>query len=271
VSGIQAGPLAVSLLATAAALLIMMAVTFAAAIRTGKHAVVDTAWGIGLALTALVSLLATQGHGQPARRLTLLAASAAWGLRLAAHVARRNHGKPEDPRYRDLLNRAKGNTNLYALRKIYLLQALILWLASLPVQVGMLERAPASPVTMIGAAIWLTGFVFESVGDAQLARFKQDPANRGLIMDRGLWRYTRHPNYFGDACMWWGIFLIALGSPAELPTVIAPLLMTFILTRGSGQRLTDRRMAATRPDYADYAARTSGFIPLPPRQPAARR
>ena len=130
----------------------------------------------------------------------------------------------------------------------------------------MLERAPAGPVTVIGAAVWLGGFAFESLGDWQLARFKADPRNQGLIMDRGLWRYTRHPNYFGDFCMWWGLFLIALGSWAELPTVIAPLLMTFILTRGTGQRLTDRRMAATRPQYADYAARTSGFVPLPPRK-----
>ncbi|MGH3220607.1 MAG: DUF1295 domain-containing protein [Streptosporangiaceae bacterium] len=267
----QAGPVVAALLVTAAALRVMMAVTFAVALRTGKHSVVDIAWGIGLALTALVSLLATEGHGQPARRLTLLAASAAWGLRLAAHVGRRNRGKPEDPRYRDLLARAKGSKNRYALRVVYLPQALILWLASLPVQAGMLERAPAGPVTILGAAIWLTGFVFESVGDAQLARFKADPANRGIIMDRGLWRYTRHPNYFGDACMWWGMFLIALGSVAELPTVIAPLLMTLVLTRGTGQRLTDRRMAATRPQYADYAARTSGFIPLPPRRPAAPR
>jgi steroid 5-alpha reductase family enzyme len=271
VSGIQAGPFAATLLLTAAALLVMMAVTFAVALKVGKHSVVDTAWGVGLALVALVSLLASIGHGQPARRYALLAASVLWGVRLAAYVARRNHGQPEDPRYRDLLSRAKGNRNRYALRVVYLLQALILWLASLPVQAGMLERAPAGPVTILGAIIWLGGFVFESVGDWQLARFKADPENRGLIMDRGLWRYTRHPNYFGDACMWWGLFLIALGSWAELPTVVAPLLMTFILTRGSGQRLTDRRMAASRPGYADYAARTSGFFPLPPRRPAAPR
>jgi protein-S-isoprenylcysteine O-methyltransferase Ste14 len=149
-----------------------------------------------------------------------------------------------------------------------LLQALILWLASLPVQAGMLERAPAGPVTVLGAVIWLGGFVFESVGDWQLARFKADPRHQGLIMDRGLWRYTRHPNYFGDACMWWGLFGISLGSWAGLATMFAPLMMTYILTMGSGQRLTDRRMAATRPQYAGYAARTSGFIPLPPRRPA---
>jgi steroid 5-alpha reductase family enzyme len=266
VSGLTAGPFGVTVLVTAAALLVMQAVTFLVALKLGRHAVVDTAWGIGIALAALVSLLASAGHGQPARRYLLLAASVLWGLRLAGYVTWRNHGKGEDPRYRDLLSRAKGNQNVYALRTVYLLQAAILWLACLPVQAGMLERAPAGPLAVAGALLWLAGFVFESVGDWQLARFKADPAHRGLIMDRGLWRYTRHPNYFGDFCMWWGLFLIALGSWAEVPLIVAPLLMTYILTRGTGQRLTDQRMAATRPQYADYAARTSGFIPLPPRR-----
>jgi steroid 5-alpha reductase family enzyme len=269
VSGLPAGPFGVTLLVTAGALLAMQAVTFAVALKAGRHSVVDTAWGIGIALAALVSLLASAGHGQPARRFLLLTVAVIWGVRLAGYVTRRNHGQGEDPRYRDLLSRAKGNPNAYALRTIYLLQAAILWLACLPIQAGMLERAPVGPVTVIGAAAWLGGFAFESAGDWQLARFKADPDHRGLIMDRGLWRYTRHPNYFGDACMWWGLFLISLGSWAELPTVIAPLLMTFILTRGTGQRLTDQRMAATRPQYADYAARTSAFIPLPPRKPRA--
>jgi steroid 5-alpha reductase family enzyme len=265
--GIAAGPFGLTLLASAAALLVMMAVTFAVALKVAKHSVVDTAWGIGLALVAVVSLLASAGHGQPVRRFLLLALSVAWGLRLAGYVTRRNHGKPEDPRYRDLLGKAKGNRNAYALRTVYLPQALILWLATFPVQAGMSERAPVGPLTVIGAAAWLAGFVFETVGDWQLARFKAGPGSHGLIMDRGLWRYTRHPNYFGDFCMWWGLFLVSLGSLTGLATVFAPLLMTFILTRGTGQRLTDRRMAATRPAYAAYAARTSGFFPLPPKRP----
>jgi len=264
--GIDAGSFGITLIASAAALLVMMAVTFAVALKVGKHSVVDTAWGLGLALVAVVSL--ATGHGQPARRYVLLAASVLWGVRLAAYVGWRNRGKGEDPRYRDLLAKAKGNRNAYALRTIYLLQALILWLATVPVQAGMSERGPAGPLLIIGAVLWLAGFTFESVGDWQLARFKADPAHRGQIMDRGLWRYTRHPNYFGDFCMWWGLFLISLGSWAGLATVFAPLLMTFILTRGSGARLTDKRMAATRPAYAAYAARTSGFFPLPPRRPA---
>ena len=136
----------------------------------------------------------------------------------------------------------------------------------------MLERAPAGALVVIGALVWLGGFVFESVGDWQLARFKAEPAHQGMIMDRGLWRYTRHPNYFGDFCMWWGLFLISLGSWVELLFVFAPLLMTYILIRGTGQRMTDRRMTASRPQYADYVARTSGFVPLPPkRRPAHGR
>jgi steroid 5-alpha reductase family enzyme len=266
VRGIPLGPFGVTLLATAVALLVMMAVTFAVALKVGRHSVVDSAWGIGIALTAVVSLLASAGHGQAARRYLLLAAAVIWGLRLSGYVTWRNHGQGEDPRYRDLLNKAKGNKNLYALRSVYLLQALTLWLACLPIQAGMLERAPVGAVTAVGAAVWLGGFLFESVGDWQLARFKANPANQGQIMNRGLWQYTRHPNYFGDFCMWWGLFLIALGSWAELPTAIGPLLMSFTLIRGTGGRLTDRRMAATRPQYADYAARTSGFFPLPPRK-----
>jgi steroid 5-alpha reductase family enzyme len=266
VSGIPLGPFGLTLLATAVALAVMMAITFAVALKAGRHSVVDSAWGIGIALTAVVSLLASAGHGQPARRYLLLAAAVIWGLRLSGYVTWRNHGQGEDPRYRDLLNKAKGNRNLYALRSIYLIQALTLWLACLPIQAGMLERAPVGAVTVVGGVLWLGGFVFESVGDWQLARFKADPANRGQIMNRGLWQYTRHPNYFGDFCMWWGLFLIALGSVAELPTAIGPLLMTFLLIRGTGGRMTDRRMAATRPQYADYAARTSGFFPLPPRR-----
>jgi steroid 5-alpha reductase family enzyme len=269
VSGLEAGSFGVTLLITGGALLVVMAVAFTVAIKTGRHSVVDTAWGIGLALAAVAALLSSIGHGQPARRYTLLAASVLWGLRLAAYIGWRNHGKGEDPRYRDLLSRARGNKNLYALRVIYLLQALILWLATVPVQAGMLERAPAGALVVIGALVWLGGFVFESVGDWQLARFKAEPAHQGMIMDRGLWRYTRHPNYFGDFCMWWGLFLISLGSRVELLFVFAPLLMTYILIRGTGQRMTDRRMTASRPQYADYVARTSGFVPLPPKRRSA--
>ena len=254
-------------LVTAGCLAALLAVTFAVGASTGRHSVMDVAWGAGLAAAALASFAASWGHGVGARRWLLLAAAVIWGTRLAVHVARRARGAGEDPRYRDLLGRAPGRRNVYALRVVYLPQAVILWVACLPLPAGMVQQAPAGAVAVLGCLVWLTGFVFETVGDWQLARFRADPASRGQIMDRGLWRYTRHPNYFGDACMWWGLFLVSYGSAAQLWTLVSPLLMTVILTRGTGQRLTDRRMARTRPGYARYAARTSGFIPLPPRRP----
>jgi steroid 5-alpha reductase family enzyme len=262
--------LLITLLATGAALLVLQGVTFVVALKAGKHSVVDTAWGIGIALAALAAFLVSLGHGDPARRALLLAASVLWGLRLAAYVGWRNHGKPEDPRYADML---RGRTNLYALRMVYLLQAAILWLATVPVQLGMLERSPAGPLAVagpvVGTVLFAAGFAFESIGDWQLARFKATAAD-GQIMDRGLWRYTRHPNYFGDFCMWWGLFAISAGSWRALVALAGPLLMSFILTRGTGARMTDRRMTASRPQYADYVARTSGFIPLPPKRAAKR-
>jgi steroid 5-alpha reductase family enzyme len=254
------------LLVTAAALLVLQGVTFLVALRVGKHSVVDTAWGVGIALAALTAFGVSLGHGDPARRALLLAASVLWGVRLAAYVGWRNHGKPEDPRYADML---RGRTHLYALRMVYLLQAAILWLATVPVQLGMLERSPAGPLVVIGALLFTAGFAFESIGDWQLARFKAS-ARPGQIMDRGLWHYTRHPNYFGDFCMWWGLFAISAGSWRELPALVGPLLMSFILIRGTGARMTDRRMTASRPQYADYVARTSGFIPLPPKRAPKR-
>jgi steroid 5-alpha reductase family enzyme len=254
-----------ALAAIAAALALLLAVTFATGARAGKHSVIDVAWGTGIAVAGLASYLASLGHGDATRRWLLLAATAAWGCRLAVHVAVRLRGAGEDPRYRDLLSRAPRGRNSYALRVAYLPQGLVLLVATAPVAAGVAQPSPASAVTAVGAAAWLFGFGFEAVGDWQLARFRADPANRGHLMDRGLWRYTRHPNYFGDAAMWWGVFLLSYATPVQLVTVISPLLMTFVLTRGTGQRLTDARMAQSHPDYAEYAARTSAFFPRPPR------
>jgi steroid 5-alpha reductase family enzyme len=245
----------------------VVAGAFAVGARTGRHTVMDVAWGASIAVIAVASFLATPGDGAPARRWMLLVAGFAWGFRLAWHVAVRARETGEDPRYSELLDRAPGNVNAYALRTIYLPQLLILWIAGLPWPTGMTKHAAPGPVTLIGGAVWLTGFALEIVGDRQLARFRADPANRGRLMDRGLWRYSRHPNYFGDACMWWGLFLISYASPWQLVTLVSPLMMTFILTRGTGQRMTERRMSrGGRPGYAEYVARTSGFVPLPPRR-----
>ncbi len=256
-------------LIAAGALLLLLAGTFAIGTKTGNHTVMDVTWGIGIAVAALASFLASVGHGDPARRWPLLVAAVAWGGRLAVHVAIRVLRSGEDPRYGDLLGRAHGNRNVYALKVVYLPQLLALCVACVTLPAGLTVRAPAGALTAVGGLVFFVGFVFETLGDWQLSRFKANPANRGQVMDRGLWRYTRHPNYFGDACMWWGLFALSYGSVIQLATLISPLVMTYTLTRGTGQRMTERRMGQDRPGYADYVARTSGFIPFPPRRPHA--
>ncbi|MFJ4692336.1 DUF1295 domain-containing protein [Streptomyces sp. NPDC088766] len=256
---------AVNLAWSAAAALGVMLVTFGIAVRKGVHRVVDVAWGVGFTAVAAVTWVASAGTGDPGRRLLVTALTAVWGLRLAVHIARRGRGQGEDPRYEALLAKASGSRNLYALRVVYLLQGFLVWLVSLPVQAASYVPGPMTALAWAGAGVWAVGLVFEAVGDAQLARFKRDPANKGRIMDRGLWSWTRHPNYFGDFCVWWGLFLIACDSAgAAAATVVSPVVMSLLLINGSGKRLLERHMAG-RPGYAAYAARTSGFFPLPPK------
>jgi steroid 5-alpha reductase family enzyme len=143
----------------------------------------------------------------------------------------------------------------------------ILFVVSLPVQVAMYEPTPLGVLGAVGVAIWCVGFAFEAIGDAQLARFKADPANAGRIMDRGLWAWTRHPNYFGDVCVWVGLWVLSLGQSAGLLTAVSPLLMGYFLVRVSGKALLEKGMRRTRGEaYAEYGAHTSGFFPRPPRR-----
>ncbi|MEU0671925.1 DUF1295 domain-containing protein [Streptomyces sp. NPDC006172] len=261
---------AVNLAWAAGAALAVMLVTFAVAVRKGVHRIVDAAWGLAFTAVAAVTFVASAGHGDLGRRVLVTALTAVWGVRLAVHIARRAHGHGEDPRYDDLLAKAPGDRNLYALRKVYLLQGALVWLVSLPVQAAQYITGPMSAWAVAGTLLWAVGLFFEAVGDAQLARFKADPAHKGRIMDRGLWRYTRHPNYFGDFCVWWGLYLIACDSGAAAAvTVVSPVVMSLLLTKGSGQRLLERRMA-DRPGFAEYAVRTSGFFPRPPKRAVSR-
>jgi steroid 5-alpha reductase family enzyme len=251
--------------AAGAALAVFLA-AFAVGAARGVHRVADVAWGVAFAVPAVAVCGVSAGHGDPARRVAATTATVLWGLRLAAHIARRGHGKGEDPRYERMLSRAPGGRNAYALRVVHLPQAALVWLVGLPVVAA--QYAPAGPRWTLGAglALWAAGLACEAVGDAQLARFTADPANKGRIMDRGLWSWTRHPNYFGDFLVWWGLFAIGCGSwGAAALGVLSPLLMSFLLTLGSGKRLLERHMSG-RPGWAGYAARTSGFVPLPPRR-----
>ena len=263
----------VNLAAAAGAALAVMLLTFVVALVKGVHRVVDVAWGLGFAAVALVSLGTSSGHGDDGRRLLVTALTCVWGLRLAGHIALRGRGHGEDPRYERMLARAPGHRDLYALRIVYLLQGALVWLVSLPVQAAMYLPGPMGWPALAGSAVWLVGLFFETVGDAQLARFRADPANRGRIMDRGLWSWTRHPNYFGDACVWWGLWLAggaATGWVAALVTVPAPIAMTYFLVYATGARLLESLMMQ-RPGYRDYAERTPMFVPRPPRRPRPHR
>ncbi|HEX3827901.1 MAG TPA: DUF1295 domain-containing protein [Sporichthyaceae bacterium] len=252
----------------AAGVAALLAATFAVALRLRKHSVVDVAWGLGFGTVAVLTFAVSAGHGCLGRRLLLTAIVLLWGTRLAWHIGRRNAGHGEDPRYVALLAKVpEHRRTAYAARTIYLLQGILILFISLPVQPAQYSDRRLGVPAWIGLAGWAIGLLFEAVGDRQLKAFKADPANRGKIMDRGLWRYTRHPNYFGDACVWWGIWLVAADSGKwGALTVLSPVVMTLLLTKGSGAALTERRMAG-RPGFAEYVARTSGFFPRPPRRP----
>ncbi|MBK3578632.1 DUF1295 domain-containing protein [Streptomyces sp. MBT65] len=266
-SGFPWGAFAVNLAWAAGAALAVMLGTFAVALRIGVHRIVDVAWGLGFTVVAGVTCVLSAGEGDPVRRLLVTVLTAVWGLRLAVHIARRGRGHGEDPRYEAMLAKAPGSRSVYALRMVYLLQGGLVWLVSLPVQAAQYVPGRPSALAWAGTAVWALGVGFEAVGDAQLARFRADPGNRGRIMDRGLWSWTRHPNYFGDFCVWWGLFLLTCDSSAAAAvSVVSPLVMSLLLTKGSGQRLLERHMA-DRPGYAEYRARTSGFFPRPPRGP----
>jgi len=155
---------------------------------------------------------------------------------------------------------------LYSLGMVFLLQGLLVLVVSLPLQVAAERRAGLDWVAWVGVALWAVGLFFEAVGDEQMRRFKRRPDTRGQVMDRGLWRYTRHPNYFGDFCVWWGLWLVALGAGGTWWTVVGPLVMSFLLIKGSGAALLEKDISERRPQYREYIERTSGFIPLPPRR-----
>jgi steroid 5-alpha reductase family enzyme len=251
--------IAAGLLALLAGALVM-GVTALVSRRVGRVSVIDVAWGIALTLVGVVlAVRSPDGHSW-----LLVALVAVWGLRLSWHIWRRSRGHGEDPRYAAMIGDGGWGT---ILRKVFLVQWLAVALVSLPLQAASAYDVRWAWLVPVGVLVWLVGVVFESVGDAQLAAYKRDP-DRGPVMDRGLWRYTRHPNYFGDACVWWGIWLagaVALGWLPGLLTVIAPLAMTYFLAFATGARLLEQTMMQ-RPGYPEYAARTSMFVPLPPRR-----
>ncbi|TYL55108.1 DUF1295 domain-containing protein [Nocardioides sp. BGMRC 2183] len=248
-----------------------MAVTALVAQRQGRVVVVDTAWGLGFVAIAVVAagVATLLGDGTAWRTLVLLVLVGAWGLRLAGHLLQRNH-TGEDPRYEKLLGGPLADVGIgVAIRKVFAVQGLVMAFIALPAAAGALAEVRWAWAVGVGVALWVVGLVFEAVGDAQLASYKKVPkAERAPVLDTGLWRYTRHPNYFGDSCVWWGIWLAGgLGSGWELglATVLAPVAMTYFLVGATGAKLLERTMMQ-RPGYPAYAARTSMFVPLPPKR-----
>lgn len=250
---------------TLAAVGVLMIAVWLLSLVVHDASIVDIVWGLGFVMIA--ALGCARADGFAGRRTLVTVLTAIWGLRLGLHLLVRNWGAGEDYRYRAMRRRWGPRFPFVSLVTVFLLQGVLMWIVSLPVQAAQVASTPDHIVLLdvAGVALWAIGLFFEVVGDAQLRRFKADSVNQGKVMDRGLWRYTRHPNYFGDATMWWGLGLIAVGTGAWL-SLIGPLVMTVFLLRVSGVPLLERRMSRTRPGYEDYVRRTSSFVPLPPKR-----
>jgi steroid 5-alpha reductase family enzyme len=234
--------------------------TWLASLPKRDVSIVDCMWPLLILAPALAAVaLLPAGPRAP----WLLALVAAWAARLAIHIGIRNHGQPEDRRYQAIRKRNQPGFTWKSLYLVFALQAVLGWIVSMPVAAAAVADADPGWLDGAGAAIIVFGLSFESVGDWQLARFKRDPARRGQVMDQGLWRYTRHPNYFGECCVWWGAYLAALSAGAWW-SVLSPLLMTVMLLKVSGVALLEKDLAQRRPAYRDYVARTSAFIPWRP-------
>ena len=244
--------------------LLVMSCLWAVSLAINDSSIVDIWWGAGFAVLAWTAMALTGTRMSSGWLVSVLVSI--WGLRLTVHLARRNIGKGEDPRYTAMRKKAGNAWPLRSLFVVFWLQGVIMWIVCLPVLVTVTSSAePDWAIGILGATVFLVGLAFETVGDWQLTRFKADPANRGQVMDGGLWRYTRHPNYFGDATVWWGLWLVALSVGAWW-TLIGPALINFMLVRVSGKAMLEAGMRSTRPGYDDYVAKTSGFIPWPPKR-----
>jgi steroid 5-alpha reductase family enzyme len=224
--------------------------------------IVDSLWPL-LFLILGASNAISRGSIGP-RAILMLGMLAIWALRLSIYITWRNLGHGEDRRYQAIRARNQPNFALKSLYLIFILQALLAWVISLPVHGAIMSEGALGLWDVLGTALWLVGFAFEAGGDWQLARFKSNPANQGRVMDRGFWRFTRHPNYFGDFCVWWGFYLVAVGGGAWW-SLIGPALMSVLLMKVSGVTLLEKDIGERRPQYADYIRRTNAFFPGAPK------
>lgn len=250
-------------LSTLPALLVLALVAWAVASARRNVGLVDIFWSLFLLSAALVVVSRVPALGPPG--WLALALVAAWSLRLAAYLAARNWNAPEDHRYRAIRARNEPGFAWKSLYLVFGLQAVLAWLVAAPLVPVIAATGELPALQIAGALLTLFGIGYEAIADRQLARFKQDPANAGAVMDQGLWRYSRHPNYFGEFCVWWGFYLQAAAHGGWW-TVISPLLMSVLLLRVSGVTLLERDIGERRPRYREYVARTNAFLPGPPRE-----
>jgi steroid 5-alpha reductase family enzyme len=229
--------------------------------------IVDSVWSLMFAFMAFVYAAGASWVGT--RASVVLALVMLWALRLSIYITWRNWGHGEDRRYQAIRARNEPRFALKSLYLVFILQAVLAWIISLPLLPAMLSTRPWGWLDVAGLALWAVGLSFEAGGDWQLSRFKSDPANRGKVMDRGLWRYTRHPNYFGDFCVWWGFYLMAVSSGAWW-SIVGPLTMSLLLMRVSGVTLLEKDIGERRPAYAEYVRRTNAFFPGAPKPGAPK-
>ena len=245
------------------ALLVVAVIGWLISLPLRNVSLVDSIWSLKFLLCAAL-YVAAQAEAAPRARLMLVLVGI-WAVRLALHITWRNRGHGEDRRYQQI---RRNNEPGFAYKSLYIvfgLQALLAWVISLPLLASATGNAPLGWLDALGVVLWVVGFMFEAGGDWQLARFTADPANKGKVMDRGFWAWTRHPNYFGDACAWWGLGVLGLAAGGWW-SVPGPLLMTLLLLKVSGVSLLEKDIGERRPGYADYVRRTSAFLPRPPRR-----
>lgn len=248
-----------------AALLVFFTTAFAIAQKRKNNGLIDIAWGMGFVVAALTSLIITSEPSIRGFLLTFLVLL--WGLRLSYHLFRRNWNKEEDYRYKAMREKW-GDSNPYvtAYFRVFMPQLILLFIIVQPVlRANLKSGGPLGVLDFVGLAIWLIGYFFEVVGDWQLKQFISKPENKGRLMKSGLWSYSRHPNYFGEATMWWGIFIIASTVPGSLFTIVSPLLITYLLLFVSGVPLLEKKYQ-NHPEWKEYAEKTSIFFPLPPKK-----
>lgn len=252
---------------SACVILTFMVVIWLVSLQLRNSSIVDIFWGAGFILTTWVYFALTP-HGYVGRRLLISLLVTIWGLRLSLYILWRNWGKPEDFRYQKWRSEAGAKWWWFSFFKVFLLQGVLMWVISAPLLAAQIGSTPArlTILDLLAVLVWAYGFFFEAMGDLQLARFKANPTNKGQVMNRGVWRYTRHPNYFGDATQWWAYYLIAASASSGFWTIFSPIIMTTLLLRVSGVALLEKSLTETTPAYKEYIETTSAFIPWLPRK-----